>query len=222
MRPTWLIVLALAAPSPCWAADEPLGRLFFSPAQRAQLEEARRRNIRAEELASQAASRPKAPRSRHVTVNGLIMRNDGASMIWVNGKPVESRTADGLRVSPTASREAVVLRDAEKGRALRLKVGQRANLLTGAIEENYEARRAEAHAEEAAREAGSGPPTSEVSQRRPRKRAAPEDEPETPAASKGEPRAAVDAPEAAAVSPYPPAPGMESGTDANPSGGTGQ
>jgi hypothetical protein len=191
MRRVYLVALAWFVAPPGWPADEPLGRLFFSPAQRAQLEEARRRNIRAEELASQAASKPKPPRARHVTVNGLIMRSDGASMIWVNGKPVESQTVEGLRVSPTASRESVVLRDAEKGRALRLKVGQRANLLTGAVEENYEARRAQAHAEEAAREAGSeSAAAGKSSQRRPRKRALPDDEPQAPAASELAPKPA--------------------------------
>jgi hypothetical protein len=166
----WLVV------SPGWPADEPFGRLFFSPVQRAQLEEARRRNIRAEEQASETASKPKAPRARHVTVNGLITRSDGTSVIWVNGKPVESQAVGGLRVSPTGSRESVVLRDAEKGSAVRLKVGQRANLLTGAVEESYEARREQAHAEEAARQAARVSPTGTPTQRRPRKRSRPEDD----------------------------------------------
>jgi hypothetical protein len=207
MRRAWLAALALAAASPCSPADEPLGRLFFSPAQRAQLEEARRRNIRAEEQASEAASKPRVPRARHVTVNGLVMRSDGTSMIWVNGKPVESQTVEGLRVSPTASREAVLLRDAEKGRAMRLKVGQRANLLTGAVEEGYEARRAQAHAEEAAREAGSEASTSPPSSRRPRKRALP-DEPVTPAPAKAEPPPAAEA----AIEPVPGVPYMPQAT----------
>jgi hypothetical protein len=199
MRRAWLIALAAFIAAPCWPAEEPLGRLFFTPAQRAQLEEARRKNIRAEELASEAASKPKAPRARHVTINGLVMRNDGSSMVWVNGRPVDSQTADGLRVSPTTSRESVVLRDAEQGRALRLKVGQRVNLLTGAVEESYETRRAQAHAEEAAREAGSAPTTAQSTPRRPRKRSLPDDEPQASVPAKAQPPA----PDAAAGEPGP-------------------
>jgi hypothetical protein len=222
MRRAWLIALLWLAASPCWPQDEPLGRLFFSPAQRAALEEARRKNIRAEELALEAARKPKAPRARQVTINGLIMRSDGASMIWVNGKPVEGETSDGLQVSPTAARESVVLREAEKGRVLRLKVGQRANLLTGAVEENYVARRAEAHAEEAAREAGSVPAAGKSAQRRPRKRALPDDEPAAPAASKPQPGAAESVTEPATAGLDVPAPGTPYGGGPGPAAGASQ
>jgi hypothetical protein len=147
-----LAAIVLWVPLAAGAADTPLGRLFFTPEQRAALEDARRRNIRAEELSAQVASKPKAPAARQVVVNGLIIRNDGQSTVWVNGKPVERETADGMRVSPTTSRETVVLRDPQKGRTVRLKVGQHVDLQTGRIEENFEARRAAAREEEAAAE----------------------------------------------------------------------
>jgi hypothetical protein len=169
---------ALLAPLASHGAELPLGRLFFTPEQRAALEEARRKNIRAEELAV-SASKPKAPPPRDVVVNGLLMRSDGMSVIWVNGKAVENQTRDGLRVSPTASRESVVLRDPAKGRALRLKVGQRADLLSGRVEENYEARRAAARAEAAAAEAevAAADIDKTADRRTRRRRAAPEDAP---------------------------------------------
>jgi hypothetical protein len=192
MRRTWLVAFGLLVAAPAVAADPPLGRLFFTPAQRAALEEARHKNIRAEEQAAQAASKPRAPRARDVTVNGLIKRDDGMSAIWVNGKPVEeSETADGMRVSPTTSLESVLLRDPEKGRAVRLKVGQRANLLTGAVEEGYETRRAQAHAEEAARQMGTPSPVRKASERRARKRASPEDDEADAPAAKAAPAAAT-------------------------------
>jgi hypothetical protein len=173
------IGFALLAPLASHSAEVALGRLFFTPEQRAALEEARRKNIRAEELTAQAAAKPKAPAPRAVVVNGVLMRNDGMAVIWVNGKAVENQTRDGLRVSPTASRESVVLRDPAKGRALRLKVGQRADLLSGRVEENYEARRAAARAEAAAAEAevAAADIDKTADRRTRRRRAAPEDAP---------------------------------------------
>jgi len=207
------IGFALLAPLAAHGAELPLGRLFFTPAQRAALDEARRKNIRAEELAVQSASKPKAPQPRDVVVNGLLMRSDGMAVIWVNGKAVENETRDGLRVSPTASRESVVLRDPAKGRALRLKVGQRADLLSGRVQENYEARRAAARAEAAAQAASQEPVVNSAAERRSRRPTAQDDKPEAAAAAN--PVAAAAAPESAAGKSEAPAPEAA----ANPTGG---
>lgn len=124
------------------AADTTLGRLFYTPEQRAALEEARRRNIRAEEQAAEASKKPKPDGPRTVTLNGVVRRSDGESVIWVNGKPVENEINDGMRVRLTPDQSGVTVHDTEKGRTVRLKVGQHANLLTGKVEENYARRQA--------------------------------------------------------------------------------
>jgi hypothetical protein len=138
-RPLCLILMTLVA-WPGWAADAGLGRLFFTPAQRQALEEARRKNVRAE---VQAAEKPARPPVRNVTVSGVVRRSDGESTVWVNGKPVDGTTEDGLKVRVTAGQQgAVIVYEPEKDRTLRLKVGQRADILTGRIEEGYERREA--------------------------------------------------------------------------------
>jgi hypothetical protein len=124
------------------AADITLGRLFYTPEERAALEEARRRNIRAEEQAAEASKKAKPDGPRTVTLNGVVRRSDGESAIWVNGKPVENETSDGMRVRLTPDQAGVTVHDMEKGRTVRLKVGQHANLLTGKVEENYARREA--------------------------------------------------------------------------------
>lgn len=134
-----LFLLALGLPPAAWAADASLGRLFFTPAQRQALEDARRKNIRAE---VQAAEKPARPPVRNVTVSGLVRRSDGESTVWVNGKPVDGATADGLKVRVTAGQAAVILHEPEKGNTVRLKVGQRADIVTGRIEEGYQRREA--------------------------------------------------------------------------------
>ena len=73
-----LVVLGLASESP--AAD--LGRLFYTPAQRAQLEAARARNVTQAPSAAPAAAA--APPQRF---DGVVIRSDGASTSWINGRP---------------------------------------------------------------------------------------------------------------------------------------
>ena len=137
------------------AQEPPLGRLFLTPEQRAALDNARRNKIRAE------ATRPKAaPSARDLRIDGIVRRSDGEAFVWVNGKPVEDETTDSVRVAPLpGTQSSVVVRDLDKGRVLRLKVGQRADLLTGRITEDYESRRVQAAQEikqETVQEAGTG------------------------------------------------------------------
>jgi hypothetical protein len=139
----WLCILLVAIAGNAAAADVALGRLFYTPEQRAALEEARRRNIRAEEQAAEASKKPRPDGPRTVTLNGVVRRSDGESVIWVNGKPVENEINDGMRVRLTPDQTGVTVHDTEKGRTVRLKVGQHANLLTGKVEENYARRQAQ-------------------------------------------------------------------------------
>jgi hypothetical protein len=175
------------APHPV-RADPGIGRLFYTPAERAALEDARKRNIRAEELAGQASQQqPAAPRSRDVTLTGVVLRSDGESFAWVNGKSVEGRTDDGLRVRHTAQPNKVLVYDPDKGRMVQIKVGQRADLLTGRVEESYERRK-----REPAPDPGSTPQstTSDTAPadrpaRAPGKRAAQPDDSDDPARTQG-------------------------------------
>jgi hypothetical protein len=139
-----LIVAVLLATlgSPGSAQEPALGRLFLTPEQRAALDNARRNRIRAEALAATVDKKARIPPARSVTINGIVSRSDGESTIWVNGRPTEGQTEDGMRVTISpGSQSAVVLREPEKGRRVRLKVGQKADLISGRIQESYEQRR---------------------------------------------------------------------------------
>jgi hypothetical protein len=56
-----------------------LGRLFYTPAQRAELEAARARNVTQARPAEPAVTQP-----QHF--DGVIIRSDGASTSWINGR----------------------------------------------------------------------------------------------------------------------------------------
>lgn len=73
-----LMALFLGGVGECTAADP--GRLFYTPAQRAQLEAARAGNAPS---ARQPESRGAAP----LRFDGVVIRSDGRSTSWVNGQP---------------------------------------------------------------------------------------------------------------------------------------
>ncbi len=144
-RMVWAFLLVGCLAVPAFADEPPLGRLFLTPEQRAALDNARRNRIRAEALAAAADNKPKIPVAKSVTINGVVSRSDGESTVWVNGRPTDGETEDGMRVviSP-GTNSSVVVREPEKGRRVRLKVGQHADMVTGRVQEGYEARRLQA------------------------------------------------------------------------------
>lgn len=136
----WLCVLMLGTvAAPAGAEEAQLGRLFLTPEQRIALDTARRNRIHAQALAAVTVVKPKPPANRNVIINGVVSRSDGETTIWVNGKPTDGETPDGVRVAVTrGSTDSIVVREPEKGRQVKLKVGQSADLISGRVEEVYE------------------------------------------------------------------------------------
>ena len=138
-----LPVLVAALLIACAASAADLGRMFFTPAQRATLDSARKQNIRVEfsdETADQPAAAPPVP--QNISVNGMIRRSDGKDTIWINNRPVTDQNAGGFRVSPQKGSDRVHLSVPESGRSVDLKVGQSVEIVSGTIEENYSRRAA--------------------------------------------------------------------------------
>lgn len=75
-------LIALLAAGPVWAADPVAaapGRLFYTPAERAQLE-----SVRARGVTRKTNGAPDAADA--VRYDGLVVRSDGRRIRWVNGK----------------------------------------------------------------------------------------------------------------------------------------
>lgn len=62
------------------------GRLFYTPAQRAQIEAARNRGTPAH---------VDTPSVEDTTYNGYVVRSDGSATLWVNGQPHRLQHAPG-------------------------------------------------------------------------------------------------------------------------------
>jgi len=99
------------------AAD--LGRLFFDPQQRAELDRQRRQPARTITVPRPTVAAPVvAPEpAKDVTLNGYVTRSGGRSTLWVNDQPSNARP--GLATSAP-----LPVPVGETGKRIPLKVGQ--------------------------------------------------------------------------------------------------
>jgi len=98
------------------AAQENLGRLFFTEQQRQELDRRRQANIREAAVIVESS----------VTVNGQVSRSSGRSTTWINGVPQEStrKPADPARVT---------LPGGEGAPSINLKIGQTLDKIRGEV-----------------------------------------------------------------------------------------
>ena len=178
-------------------AAQSIGRLFFTPTERAQLDMARLQKKPPPEAIAAAAAAPEAPPlPQTVTYGGIVRRSDGKAMLWINNRLVEEKDAlTGLNLKGKVRPDgAVTLQVPQTGGSINVKVGQSVELQTGKV---GEARKPEPKppAEETA--AGASPAKPGTTPTPPQAEAAP---PPAPAA-------AVKAPEPAVSERKPEAPG---------------
>jgi hypothetical protein len=83
MRIVLAAALLAATVLPCVAQAQELGRLFFTPDQRAALDARRRARVPDRPAAAPVVA---APTTR---VDGFVRRSQGPSTVWVNGSTVD-------------------------------------------------------------------------------------------------------------------------------------
>ncbi len=102
-----ILLLALSTATSTQASG--LGRLFFTPQQRAQLEHERTRNATAAE----------GPFSSVLTVNGIVQKKGGTRTVWING------VAQNAGNSDERNPESVPVSVPGKPQSVKVKVGQK-------------------------------------------------------------------------------------------------
>jgi hypothetical protein len=81
----WVLAVSLCLSGVSLAAPVEMGRLFYTPTERAQLESARAHKL----TRSAASGKPDSPGSPPppLRYDGVLMRSDGKTTRWVDGKP---------------------------------------------------------------------------------------------------------------------------------------
>lgn len=118
---TWAILaLSLFAGliSPA-AQAESLGRLFFTPEQRAQLESRRAHSAATVAATATAATPEEGDATTVLTVNGIVQKQGGARTVWING------VAQNAGNSDERSPESLAVAVPGKSQPVKVKVGQK-------------------------------------------------------------------------------------------------
>jgi len=102
-----LALLVTLSCIPSVQANE-LGRLFFSPDERQQLDQQHARQTNRENGANTPS---------HIIVNGLIQHSDGSRTVWINGK--------AQRIAPGKNTNSVPVILPGSSESIEVKVGQR-------------------------------------------------------------------------------------------------
>src|SRR5258708_7020514 len=118
MRIALAFLIMLCAAS---SALADLGRMFFTPAQRATLDSARQKSKSTGVGNDEPAAGPPLP--KNVSVNGVVQRSDGKTTVWINNRAVTDKQADGMSVTTNKNDSRVRLIVRETGRSIDLKVG---------------------------------------------------------------------------------------------------
>jgi hypothetical protein len=115
------------------AAGAEMGRLFFTPTQRATLDSARKQNVRTE--IDNGTPEDVAPPPQNITINGLVRRSDGKTTVWVNNQMVTEQRPNGVNVVPYKNGNRVKLSTPDSGHSVDLRVGQTLEINSGTIQE---------------------------------------------------------------------------------------
>lgn len=93
---SWLLPASLGLCHSSLAEAAELGRLFYTPVQRAQLESARIHKLTQFAGTNRRGSPDVAPAS--LRFDGMVIRSDGKTTRWVDGKPqLDSTGVSGLK-----------------------------------------------------------------------------------------------------------------------------
>ena len=105
-----------------------IGRLFFSPDERAMLDRLR-----------QKSGGSTVSATEEITLNGIVRRSSGKTTAWINQLPQhENETPQGITVRQGPASKPSTLLLLPSGRQVNLKAGQTFDATKGKVRESYE------------------------------------------------------------------------------------
>lgn len=132
MKRALFVVTLIAGSLTCTGATaaEPLGRLFFTPAQRNALDAGKR-------VGEPSPRAPKPLGPQEVRLNGIVTRSDGEATVWVNSRPSDLYPLPHVGVSVGTDPTSARIRVPGVPGSRRISVGQSLDTRSGAVREAY-------------------------------------------------------------------------------------
>lgn len=129
MKRLALLMVATGLLGPAAAlAQQPLGRLFFTPEQRETLDARRRAGVQ-----DRSAPLPISPTTR---LDGVVTRSHGKSTVWLDGNALpDGVRPEGVRVLRSSDPTRVRVGVGEEGRLTSVRVGQQVDRTSGEIKD---------------------------------------------------------------------------------------
>lgn len=126
MKRACTFVLATALLAAGAASAQELGRLFFTPEQRAALDARRKARL---------PDKPTVQRESPTTrVDGYVARSSGRSTVWVDGEPLaDGAQPEGLRVQRAREPGKVNVTFGEQSRRIEMRVGETLDRSSGDV-----------------------------------------------------------------------------------------
>ncbi len=144
MRSIFLALHFFLLPCVCLSAEvAPIGRLFSTPAERADLDRLRQHGDSGKLVNDPAAAAvpvvPEEPVREQFTLDGFVRRSSGKGTTWINQIPQnEGAVSQNIRVRQQLSKRPSVSILVPSGKRVSLKVGQTFDAVTGEIIEVFE------------------------------------------------------------------------------------
>lgn len=127
-RLIFLLIIAFLPGHAACAGEESLGRLFFSPDERAMLDRMRQKSGGATLSATE-----------QITLNGIVRRSSGKTTAWINQVPQhENEAPQGISVQQGQASKPSAALLLPSGKQVHLKAGQTFDTGKGKIREGYE------------------------------------------------------------------------------------
>ena len=129
MAKTMLVTSGILLACAGSAQAQELGRLFFTPEQRAALDARRKARVPDKPAATPITESP------ITRINGAVQRSSGKSTVWVNGEMIpEGAQADGARLTSRGPKSGRVSIPADEGaQRHELRVGESLNRGSGEV-----------------------------------------------------------------------------------------
>lgn len=130
MKRALTLAILLLTPASAVQADMQIGRLFFTPAQRAALDQARQHNKNLDTANETAPD--------NITLNGVVKRSDGRHIVWINNRAFSNNTsAESVTVTREKGSGRYTVKLPYSDKRVQLKVGQSMDAASGKVDEAY-------------------------------------------------------------------------------------